>query len=148
MSKKPNKELIIIAVVLLSSLLFALGGTFWKPLRRFVMPLILTSGGAILGIRWWKCLIALPLLIGANCLGYGEQTPIFMRILTISAFGVALLPMTNKKNWLFVLIVPITFGVNYWVSLNYAWWSWKFVELATGGAFGLVVCLLSLTRRK
>lgn len=145
---KIKPEWKIIGIVLLSSLLFAWGGTGFKAARRFIMPLILVAGGAYLGLSPIRCLIALPLIIGANCLGYGENTAFLLKCLTSLSFGLCLLPMAHKRNFFLALIVPAVFGLNYWLSYNYGFWTWKLTELATGFAFGFAVVLLALSRRK
>jgi hypothetical protein len=138
----------IMGIVLGSALLFSLGGTIAKALRRFVLPLFLASGGVWLGQSWIKALIAIPLMIGALCLGYGENTALFMRILTILAMGISLLPMANKRNAWLCLLVPATFGLGYYASLNLNYFNWTIVELATGGAYGAVTVMLALSRRR
>lgn len=138
----------IIIIVLLSSLLFAWGGTGFKAARRFIMPLILASGGVWLGLSPLGCIISLPLIIGATSLGYGENTPFLFKTLTTLSFAVCLVPMAHKKNALLTLIVPVVFGLNYYLSLNVDFWTWKLVELATGFAFGFTVVLLALSRKK
>lgn len=141
-----NQEYVIIGLVCLGALLFSLGGTINKALRRFLLPLILASGGLLLGLAWWRCLIALPLMIGALCLGYGENHPLWKKALTILALGACLLPLASGANALLTLIIPAVFGTNYWLSRRFNWYSWKLVELACGGALGGVVTLLALTQ--
>ena len=138
-------EWVIIGLVSLSGILFAIGGMINKAIRRFLLPLILASGGVILGISVIRCLISLPLMIGALCLGYGENHPLWRKALTILALGLCLLPMATGPNGLVTLIVPLVFGTGYWLSNKFPWFTWKLVELSCGFAMGGVVVLLALS---
>lgn len=139
-------EWIITGLVSLSGILFAIGGTGFKWARRFVLPIVLVAGGILLGITWWRCLIALPLMIGALCLGYGENHPLWAKVLTILSLGLCLLPLANGANALLTLLIPLVFGTGYWLSRKYNWWNWKLVELSVGFSMAGVVVLLALTQ--
>jgi hypothetical protein len=85
-------------------------------------------------------------------LPYGSSTPIWKRFLTAVAFAVCLMPLAMTfspfaigLNALLAFITTVVFLVLYWLSLKYAWLTWKLVELATGFSMGSVVVLISLT---
>ena len=63
-----------LAVLIVSSFLFWLGGYSWLPARRFIMPAILTVLALVLTQSWW-CLSMLSCM-GIFCLGYGEKSPL------------------------------------------------------------------------
>jgi len=137
-------EWIIIGMVVLSSALFAAGGTGFKFARRFIMPVILAGGAFFLGIVWWKCFLTLFLTIGACHLGYGESHPLWRKALAILALGLCLLPLASGVNALLTLIVPLVFSMNYWLSRKFNWWTHKISELSAGFSMGIVVILLAL----
>lgn len=139
------QEWVIIGLVSLSGILFAIGGTIAKWVRRFLLSVILAAGGVLLGISWIKCLISLPLMVGALCLGYGEEHALWRKALTILALGLCLLPMASGLNGLLTLIIPLVFGTGYWLSRKFNFVSWKLVELSVGFAMGGTVTLLALS---
>ena len=144
---KIKPEWRIIGLVLLSALLFAWGGTGLKAARRFMLPFVLAGGGFSLGLDWKKCLMALPLMVGAFCLPYGESSHVIIRGLTALSFGLCLLPMAHRKNWFVLLIPPAAFAANYFISLNWAPWTHKIVELSAGFFLGITVTVLSLSKK-
>jgi hypothetical protein len=139
-------EWIIIGVVVLGSALFAIGGTGFKFVRRFIMPVVLATGAFLLGIIWWRCLIMACLTISAMHLGYGENQSLWRKILTVLSFSICLLPLATGLNGFLTLITPLFFGLSYWLSRKFNWWTWKLVELTAGFNLGLVVVLLAMTQ--
>ena len=72
----------IIALVTLGPCLWALGGTGWKPARRYVWPL---AAGLLLWRPWG---IASALSIAATAtLPYGDRTPWPMKALIFASYG-------------------------------------------------------------
>lgn len=140
-----TSEWIITLLPSVSAVLFGIGGGGFKWARRFVMPVVLCAGALLLGIVWWRCLIALLLTCGAATLGYGESHPLWRKALTILALGLCLLPLANGANALLTLLIPAVFGAGYWLSRKYNWFTWRLVELSCGFAMGGVVVLLALT---
>jgi len=141
-----NIEWLITGMVPISAFLFAWGGGGAKWARRFVMPAVLAIGAFLLGISLAKCLIALPLMMGSLCLGYGENHPFWRKLCAILALGLCLLPLAGGINALLTLIVPLVFGANYWLSRKFNWWTHKILELSAGFSMGVVVVLLALTK--
>lgn len=133
------KEYAFIIVPAVAWVLFALGGTGFKWARRFVLPLFLGVAGAILGLSVLKAILLVLVLIVALCLPYGSNSPIFVRILTISAYSAAFLVVKVSP---FCLIPALTFGLLYWLSLKYNWLTWKIVEGSAGLSMGITLLLL------
>ena len=138
-------EWVITLLPPVSAILFGIGGGGFKWARRFVMPVVLCAGALLLGIVWWRCLISLLLIVGASCLGYGENHPLWRKALTILALGSCLIPLANGANALLTILIPVVFGTGYWLSRKYNWFTWRLVELSCGGVMGAVVILIALT---
>ena len=66
--------IIRIIIVLLSGLLFWIGGKWWHNARRFIMPTML-SIFMCLYLNTWLGLTTL-LMIAPLCLGYGDKSPL------------------------------------------------------------------------
>lgn len=67
--------IIEIFIALLCSSLFWIGGAFWLPARRFILPTILTLTALYLTHFDWYCFSMLSAM-GVFCLGYGDKSPL------------------------------------------------------------------------
>lgn len=76
----------MIVLLTLGPLLWMIGGTFWKPARRFVWPVIAVI--TLIGYNsWWVVLGVVGTMIGANCLPYGDKTPWWLKVLVFAGLG-------------------------------------------------------------
>jgi len=66
------EESIIILIVLICSALFWVGGKWWLPARRFILPTILSLTSLILSHSWYS--LTMLSCIGVFCLGYGDNS--------------------------------------------------------------------------
>jgi len=138
-------EWIIISMVTLSTVLYAIGGTGFKWARRFVMPVVLGVGAFLLGAGFLRSFIFLILTSGAMHLGYGEGSGWIKRILTMLAMAVCLLPLANGASVLLTLLIPLAFGIGWYLSNKFNWFSWKICELGMGFTYGATAVLLCLS---
>ena len=123
----------------LSGILFAIGGTGWKPARRFILPIILGAIALISGVIWYKAVIMAVGLIIAFCLPYGERTPYWGKFLVGCAF-VAPTAILGFSWW--QIITPICFIVMFKLSNTKGTsniFFWKAVEFITGSLIGITV---------
>lgn len=134
-----NPEYLMIASMGLGGILFAIGGTGWKPARRFVLPIVLGIIALFSGVIWWKCLVMAIGMVGAFCLPYGERTPYWGKFLVGCAF---ILPTTMLGFSWWQIITPICFIIMFWLS-NWKYTAkiffWKAVEFITGSLVGITV---------
>jgi len=74
-----NPEYLMIASMTLGVLLWTIGGTCWKPARRFLLPLLLASIGATSHDNWLRLCCYGLISILVYSLGYGEGKPWWYR---------------------------------------------------------------------
>lgn len=67
-------EIKIITLILCAAC-FWVGGAFWLPARRFIMPFFLTLECLYISHWDWYCLTMLACM-GVFCLGYGDKSPL------------------------------------------------------------------------
>lgn len=120
-------------------LLFALGGTGLKWLRRFVLPVLLGVVALLVGVIWWKAILMTIGFIGAFHLPYGQKTPYWLKFLAGCAF---VLPtaILGFSHW--QIITPIAFIIMFKLSntkFTANIFFWKAVEFLTGGLVGVTV---------
>lgn len=136
------KEWLMIASMGLSGTLFAIGGTGFKPARRFILPFILGLIAFLGGVLWWKCLIVWGGLTGAFCLPYGSKTPYWLKFLVGITF---ILPTLALGFTIWQIITPIAFILMFFLS---NWkntaneFTWKIVEFLTGTLIGVTIARL------
>lgn len=122
--------------------MFAIGGTGFKPVRRFLLPIVLAGLVLWSGVIWWKCAIMAAGLMIAFCLPYGERTPYWAKALVANA---DVLPTLILGFSWWQIITPNLFLLMFWLS---NWkptaniFSWKFVEFLTGSFIGITVASL------
>ena len=63
-----------IIVMILSGILFSLGGYNWHNARRFILPTLLAISAWLLSHSLWS--LSLLSCCGSFCLGYGENSPL------------------------------------------------------------------------
>lgn len=141
-----DKEWIMIGVIGLSPICYMIGGTGFKWVRRFVLPLILGVSALILSENLFRGLGVWLLATGAFHLGYGENTPVFMRALTLLAHGLCLVPLIVGLNAILMFIPPLAFGGGYWLSRKFNFVTWKVIEAIAGGSIACSLVVMSLWR--
>lgn len=134
-----NKEWLAIGAMAAGGLCFAIGGTGFKWVRRYLMPCLLAGLAIWGGSIWWKCLcMALTMMI-ALCLPYGERTPYPVKFLVGCCF-VAPTAFLGFTWW--QIITPVAFILMFWASNAKATdriFFWKAVEFITGALIGVTV---------
>ena len=120
-------------------LLGAVGGTGWKPARRFLLPALLGVVAILAGCIWWKCLLMTIGFVGAFSLPYGERTPYWLKFLVGCAF---VLPTAILGFSAWQIITPVAFIIMFFLS---NWkptakiFFWKACEFLTFGLVGITV---------
>ena len=108
-----------LAILLISSVCFWIGGRWWHNARRFVMPLILGIYFAI-HCKWWLILAIFFPAVGMLCLGYGDKSPLrhifgdgwgrgVWEILVALALSLGLLVGHFLAWWLFIPYLALNF---------------------------------------
>ena len=142
-----NSEWIIMAGVTLSTAMFAIGGTGYKWIRRYILPLTLALAALSLGAIWWKVIIVTCCLSGALHLGYGDSLPHafrwVLRALIISAYFAPFLLYSLLLGGIMTLTGTILLTFMFWTSIK-GWLTWKLWELTTGFMIGLALIMAVL----
>ena len=137
-----NKEILMIAAMTSGGLLGSLGGTIWKPIRRFFLPLVLGVIAFLAGFAWWKCLIYTLLTVGAFSLGYGEKRPYWYKFIVGIAF---VFPTLIFGLTIWQIITPLIWVLFFKLS-NTKWLSdefvWKVVEFVSFCFVGVTLAVL------
>jgi hypothetical protein len=124
-------EFIQIAVLSISLALFALGGTGFKWMRRYVLPIAFGILGAFLA-SWWQGLGYAVTLCAFLCMGYGEKASWWYRALIFTGYGASSL-WFGWSYWL--IVTPVVCLGLFWLS-NFkptaSSFGWKCVEAAYG----------------
>ncbi len=132
----------MIAAMGSAGILGAIGGTGFKPARRFILPLILGFLGFLAGFLWWKCLIVWLGLTIAFCFPYGQKTPYWLKLLVACTFTLSTLAF--GFTW-WQIITPLTFIGMFKLS-NTKWagniFQWKVVEFLTFALVGITIASL------
>jgi len=125
-------EIIYILMMVLGVGLFALGGTGFKWMRRFLMPIALGGCLYYLGVNIIQVIISMGILCGAMCLGYGQNFPWWVKFLVGCSY---MAPSLVIGFSLWVFIVPVVFIVLFllsnWQETEKSF-TWKIVECAFG----------------
>ena len=139
-----NKEVVILVVVPLCSMLFALGGTTNKAWRRYILPVVLYIGLLLLSCGLFKALASCGLLCLALHLGYGDGKSWLYRFMVGCAYTI---PSVLLGFTLWQVICPIWFITLFWLS-NFKWTAkefiWKICELLFGTLIGITYIMAIL----
>ena len=130
-------EYLMILIMAVCGTLFAVGGTFWKPARRYGIPLFLAVIAVLSGVILWKSLAMGFSLIAALSMGYGDRYWWWMKAVVFSAYGASFLWIGSS---LWVLLTPILcFGLfflsNWKPTANVFFW--KACEFMFGTLIGI-----------
>lgn len=127
-----EKELVMIAFMALSGILFALGGTTNKLWRRLGVPASVYGYLLYSGINPIISLVIGILLVVAMSLGYGETKPYWYKFLVACSY-VAPSLLIGFTPW--QIIVPVMFTTMFYLSNNKItekYFKWKIVEFLIG----------------
>lgn len=142
-SEEEMTEYLQILTVTLSASLWALGGTCWKPWRRYVLPAILCAITLYSGVEPWKSGLMAVLLAGTASMGYGDGRTWLQRFCVGCTYSIATLPL-GFTVW--QIITPIVFISTFWLSKREAeGFTWKICELLTGAMIGVTIAALIST---
>lgn len=138
------KEWIAIGLMSTGGICFAVGGTGYKWVRRFVMPITMAILCLTSGIAWWKCLCFTLSAIGAFTLGYGESLPYWRKALTFSAYSIVTLWI--GFTW-WQIIMPLlclsAFKLSN-IKRTSSTFEWKICEFIIGVLFGITLSCIIL----
>lgn len=121
--------------------LWRLGGWHYKWARRYVFPFFIAISSFVKNIKTkkkWLQILLFPLLIGAFCLGYGDNRTYLQRFIVGCAW-VAPRFYFLGFGW-FAATVPVIWIILFWLSNNSKtkkYFKWFWVEMITGGCVGL-----------
>jgi hypothetical protein len=130
-------EGMILALLIGTPLLYSLGGMFWKPLRRFGIPLFYLGVALIYHLYSINILLMCLALCVALHLGYGDHSNWFMRV--IYALAIALPSLIIRYNF-WVVVLPIVFLGTYYLS-NSKWrdlFNWRVSEFLVSVVMGIL----------
>lgn len=136
------------------AVLWALGGSGIKLLRRLGVGLILCVSSLSMGLVWWMAGLETLAMFAVTSLPYGDSLKrriggfYYLALFFIgAAFGAALLPIAFLKGkWLIYGLAPIftacAFGPFAFSSQQFGFPIWKWCEMLTGFTVGLMASLL------
>jgi len=132
-----NVEILQIIAMGSGAIMFPLGGTGFKYLRRYVFPLILAGVALFGGLQPLNAALYAVLTCGALHLPYGSKTPYLVKFLVGCAF-VAPTLLFGFTIW--QIITPVAFiglfRLSNWKPLANEF-TWKIVEAITGLLIGI-----------
>lgn len=134
-----NVEWLQIACMGLGGVLFAAGGTGFKWMRRFLLPVLLAGIALISGVPAWSCLGLAFGLIVVLCLPYGSGTPYWLKLLVFMAYPLPSLFI--GFTWWQPICAIVCFGcfcLSNWKPTAETFF-WKCVEFILGLMIGLTV---------
>lgn len=134
-----NPEYIVMLAMLAGGGLFALGGTWRKWPRRYILPLVMMGVALWGGFIWWKCLAMSVLMSAALHLPYGERTPYWLKFLVGCSYT-ATTAFLGFSWW--QILTPLAFITMFWLSnwkVTSKIFFWKAVEFLTGTLIGITV---------
>jgi hypothetical protein len=140
------KEWIIILMGGLGAALFAIGGTGYKWVRRYLMPILFIPCLYLLGVSLISSIISCALLALFMTLPYGITTPWWGKALVGISYAVPSLVIGYS---LWVYIVPIIFlglfVLSSWQKTAKSF-TWKVVELSYGFIIAMSLVQASLNK--
>jgi hypothetical protein len=132
----------MIAAMGLGGICFAIGGTGWKPARRFLLPIILGFVALFNGFSWQMCLgYALTQSI-VLCLPYGERTPYWAKFLVFLSYPLP--SLFFGFTWWQPITAVVCFGCfcfSNWKPTAQTFF-WKACEFIMGASIGITVAAL------
>ena len=135
-------EWLMIACMGIGGVGFAVGGTGFKWVRRYLMPLLLGGIALISGIIWWKCLAMAVSMIVALSLPYGDRTPYWLKFIVFMTYPASTLWL--GLSWWQPITALVCFGVfclSNWKPTENTF-VWKICEFIMGSSIGITVASL------
>lgn len=129
----------MIALLTLGPLCWMIGGTGWKPARRFAWPLLAT-------VLLW-CPVAMPMgltMVAVNCLPYGDRSPWWRKWLTFTALGLPTIWLDDRFGFGWALGMGVVLTAIMALSQKWGRFTHKLFEFSAGAlqAMGLILgCL-------
>ena len=133
----------MIVILTASPLLWMVGGTWWKPARRMLLPLLLI--GLLLGVvPWWQAVGAGGTLAVATTLPYGDHTWWRGRWFVFQSYGLPVMWLDWRMGvvWAFLMAGVVTFLML--LSYRFNRFTWKIWEALVGLLVGAGVVMGSL----
>ena len=128
----------ILITIVLTILLYSVGGMFWKPLRRYGIPLLYTVISTMNGTYNLQVFLATLVLCGTLHLGYGSNSNWFMKV--IYALAISLPALIIKFNF-WMIILPIVFLGTFYLSNKPKWqyvFNWRICEALSSVFLGIL----------
>lgn len=120
-----------------SPILFSIGGMFWKPSRRFILPIMLGILLILGGVPALSAIAATICLAAALCLPYGDRTPYWLKSIVFYTYFIPFAWI--GFSWWMVIGPIVIFGL-FWIS-NTNWGKnivfWRVWEFCVGGLIGI-----------
>ena len=137
-----NIEYLQIGSIVSSVLFGTLGGTGFRWMRIFLLPVILGIISLLVGFEWWRCL-GMSICLGATLsLPYGEKTPYWLKFLLACSWSASNL-LLGFSFW--QIILPIVFIIIFKLSnmkLTAKIFNWKICEAIFLGLIGIIIANL------
>jgi len=133
----------MIVLLTLGPMLWMIGGTFWKPARRFVWPVI--AGITLVGlVSWWVWAGVVATMIGTACLPYGERTPWWLKNMVFASLGAHVIWLDPIFGLWWALGMGIIGSCLMLLSKRFNRFTWKVVESIFGlsQAVGIILGVL------
>lgn len=129
------QEWVYVILVPLSAMLFAIGGTGYKWVRRFVLPFIYSITALICGAAIWQVVSLGLLTCLAYCLPYGDSVDWTARALVLMAYPIStmVLGITWWQPIAAIMLIAL------FAASRAGWLTWKIWELIAGFLMGVVI---------
>ena len=131
-------ESLTLTLLILTPLLYSLGGMFFKPIRRYGIPLLFIIVSLLAGSFSIKVVLSILLLCGALHLGYGENSNWLKKV--IYALAITAPSLVIKFNF-WAIILPVVFLGTFYLSNKPKWqyiFNWRISEFLTSGVLGIL----------
>lgn len=135
-------EIYMTLIMAVGGLGFAIGGSGYKWVRRYLMPVVIAVLCYLAGVGYERCLGYGLTYIGVLHLGYGESLPYWRKTLTAIAY---VTPTFFLGFTFWQVLAPVIFIVMFWLSNQKAtaeMFQWKIVEFLTGTYYAVVAAYL------
>jgi len=130
---------ILFGYVILSAIMWKLGGSIWKSFRRHLLPLITIAVLIYLKPSIWFLAVPAGLVqVAVNTMGYGDNSPLWKKILVSAMIGLPAIVISYHLWWAPIYTL-LMFGGHYWLSRVKNYVTWGIVELVAGVAQGSAI---------
>ena|SRR3990167_4523217 len=131
-------ESLTLILLIVTPLLYSLGGMFFKPIRRYGIPLLFIVASLLSGSFSIKVVLSILLLCGALHLGYGEKSSWLKKV--IYAVAITAPSLIIRFNF-WAVILPVVFLGTFYLSNKPKWqyiFNWRISEFLTSGVLGVL----------